>query len=74
MFGGSQAHGFHEEVGSTMKSRIAVGAFLTGALLVGSVVAAEALKSGPQAGQRLPGPFNVQNVTGPFAGKSLCLV
>jgi hypothetical protein len=57
-----------------MKSRIAVGASLTVALLVGSVIAAEGLKSGPPVGKNIPGPFNVQNVTGPFAGQSLCLV
>jgi hypothetical protein len=57
-----------------MKSRIAVGASLAVALLVGSAIAAEGLKSGPAVGKRIPGPFNVQNVTGPFAGQSLCLV
>jgi hypothetical protein len=57
-----------------MKSRIAVGGFLAVALLVGGAMAEENLKSGPQEGKKLPGPFNVQNVTGPFAGKSLCLV
>jgi hypothetical protein len=74
MAGGSRGHGFHEEAGSMMKSRIAVGASLTAALLVGSVIAAEALKSGPAVGQPIPGPFTPLNVTGKFAGTRQCLV
>ncbi len=57
-----------------MKSRIAVGASLAMALLVGGVIAAEGLKSGPQEGDKIPGAFNCQNITGPAAGKSICLV
>jgi hypothetical protein len=56
-----------------MKSRIAVGASLTVALLVGSVIAADALKSGPAVGKNLS-PFNPLNVTGKFAGAKQCLV
>jgi hypothetical protein len=34
---------------------------------------AKALKSGPQAGERVPGPFHPENVTGENAGKKHCL-
>ena len=63
----------HEEVGSTMKYRIA-GSSLAVLLLVGGVMAGEGLKSGPQAGDALPGPFNPLNVTGSAAGKNVCQV
>jgi hypothetical protein len=44
-------------------------------LLAGSVLAADdALKSGPQVGQNIPGPFNPLNVTGPSAGEKACQV
>ena len=56
-----------------MKHRIAVGASLTAALLVGVALAAEGLKSGPQPGTRLT-PFEPQNITGSDAGKKRCLV
>ena len=41
--------------------------------LASAVVAADALKSGPQPGDGLV-PFQPLNVTGPFAGKDQCLV
>jgi|ERR1051325_1277950 hypothetical protein len=63
-----------EEVGFTMRHRIAMGVVAVAALAVSVGVAGDALKSGPQAGQPLGGPFNVLNVTGKNAGKSLCLV
>jgi hypothetical protein len=44
------------------------------AMLVSSVVAADAVKSGPQPGDTVRAPFNVKNVTGKFADKTLCLV
>jgi hypothetical protein len=47
-----------------------------GLILVSSMVAgddAKALKSGPQAGQRVPGPFHPDNITGENAGKKHCL-
>jgi hypothetical protein len=40
--------------------------------LGGFVVAAE-IKSGPQAGQTLPGPFHPLNINGEDAGKKACL-
>jgi hypothetical protein len=56
-----------------MKHRIAAGASLACALLISSAFAADALKSGPQPGDKLT-PFNPQNITGDFAGKKQCLV
>jgi hypothetical protein len=41
--------------------------------LAGGVVVAGELKSGPQAGQKVPGPFHPFNVTGEDAGKEACL-
>ena len=37
-------------------------------------VAAEPLRSGPQAGQKIPGPFEPLHATGPDAGQHVCLV
>ncbi len=42
--------------------------------LASAVVAADALKSGPQPGDKVQAAFNVKNVTGKFAPESLCLV
>jgi hypothetical protein len=56
-----------------MRHRIAVGTSLTIMLLAGSLLAADALKSGPQVGQGLV-PFNPENITGKFAGTKTCLV
>lgn len=44
------------------------------AMLVSSVMAADALKSGPQTGDTVRTPFDVMNVTGRFADKKMCLV
>ena len=47
-----------------------------GLILVSGMVAgddAKAIKSGPQAGQRVPGPFHPENITGEYAGKKHCL-
>lgn len=59
-----------------MKHRM-VGASVAVALLCGVAIAAE-LKSGPQVGERLPGPFNVLNACNaenPRAnGTKTCLV
>jgi hypothetical protein len=44
------------------------------ALLVGGLIyAAEPLKSGPQVGETVPGPFHPLNVTGDKAGEKACL-
>jgi hypothetical protein len=57
-----------------MKPRFIVGAFAVAALAVTGVVAGDALKSGPQEGKKVPGPFHPTNLTGPQAGKKHCLV
>jgi hypothetical protein len=57
-----------------MKHRFAAGAFVLAALAVSGVVAGEALKSGPQTGKGIPGPFHPTNITGAQAGKKHCLV
>lgn len=57
-----------------MNVRHTLGASLTVVLLTGSLLAAEGLKSGPQIGQSIPGPFNPLNVTGSAAGKKACQV
>lgn len=51
---------------------IAVAALL-GLTLAAGGVAAESLKSGPQVGETVPGPFHPLNVTGEQAGKKFCL-
>jgi hypothetical protein len=56
-----------------MTHRIAVGTCVAIMLLAGSVLAADALKSGPQVGNT-PVPFNPDNITGQFAGTKQCLV
>jgi len=53
---------------------IAAGLFLGLAVLLAPAVAAdEAVKSGPQVGEEVPGPFHPLNVTGESAGKKACL-
>jgi hypothetical protein len=42
------------------------------ALLATVAVAAEPVKSGPQPGEKVPGPFRPLNVTGPSAGEKVC--
>lgn len=56
-----------------MRQRIVVGVSMA-ALLVSSVLAADALKSGPQAGDDIPGPFHGLNINGKQAGKTNCQV
>jgi hypothetical protein len=43
------------------------------ALVAGFALAAE-VKSGPQPGEKIPGPFTPLNVTGEGAGQKKCLV
>jgi hypothetical protein len=57
-----------------MNRRVALGASLAVALLVGGALAAEGLKSGPQPGSKKILPFNPLNVTGADAGKKTCQV
>jgi hypothetical protein len=43
------------------------------ALAFAGVVSAQSVTSGPQAGQKVPGPFALLHVTGPDAGDKVCL-
>ena len=56
-----------------MNYRFALGASLAAALLVGSAIAADSLKSGPQVGKNLT-PFNPLHCNGSSEGKKVCLV
>ena len=56
-----------------MNRRLLVGA-LAVVTMASIVVADDALKSGPQTGTNIPGPFHPLNVTGAAAGKKNCLV
>src|SRR5947209_20012302 len=42
-------------------------------LFVGSAFGAEPVKSGPQVGEKVPGPFHPLNINGEMAGKKHCL-
>jgi hypothetical protein len=42
-------------------------------VVLGGVVVAAEIKSGPQSGEKVPGPFHPLNVTGEDAGKKACL-
>ena len=42
-------------------------------VLVAGISAAETLKSGPQTGEKVPGPFHPLNVNGDNAGEKCCL-
>lgn len=54
--------------------RYGVCALIAGSALVATgVYAGGALKSGPQVGAEVPGPFHPLNVTGEHAGKKACL-
>jgi len=47
---------------------------LAGLALAAAISGAGTATSGPQAGDKVPGPFQPLNVTGPDAGKKSCLV
>ncbi len=57
-----------------MRNRVTASGSLAAALLLGSALAAPPLKSGPQPGDNVPGPFHVLNVNGPSAGEKNCQV
>ena len=50
----------------------ATGIFLTVALSTQGALHAEPLPSGPQVGEKIPGPFAPLNITGPNAGEKCC--
>jgi hypothetical protein len=41
-------------------------------VLVGGLLAADAVKSGPQVGETVPGPFEPLNINGAHAGEKFC--
>jgi hypothetical protein len=51
-----------------------MGALALSAMAMAVAIGGEGLKSGPQPGTTIPGPFNVLNETGANAGKKNCLV
>jgi len=53
------------------KHLIAAGLML--AVFAGAAVAADAVKSGPQVGEKVPGPFEPLNINGESANKKNCL-
>jgi hypothetical protein len=57
-----------------MKHRIILGTLTLAVLAAAGAVAGDSLKSGPQVGKTIPGPFDVLNVTGPAAGEKNCQV
>jgi hypothetical protein len=54
-----------------MKLRLFAAAVAAVALAIPA--AAEHIKSGPQAGEKVPGPFHPMNVTGEYKGQKQCL-
>src|SRR5437660_7078559 len=59
--------------GSFMLTRLLAVVAAVAALFVNGVHAGAPVKSGPQVGQEVPGPFHPMNVTGEQAGKKACL-
>jgi hypothetical protein len=55
-------------------NRFVLGGLALVVLAAAGVTAGEGLKSGPQVGKNIPGPFDVLNVTGPAAGEKNCQV
>jgi hypothetical protein len=56
-----------------MRRSIWIGSAVAGLMLAATVLAGD-LKSGPQVGERIPGPFNPLHCSGPNEGSKLCLV
>ena len=61
-----------KKVAIAIASVFAIGV-LGAVLFLNSLPAAEQVKSGPQVGEDVPGPFHPLNVTGEDAGKKACL-
>jgi hypothetical protein len=57
-----------------MNRRLYVGALALTAMAMSIALGDDALKSGPQPGKNIPGPFHPTNITGAQAGKKHCLV
>jgi hypothetical protein len=55
-----------------LKRFMAIAVVLTAALAFAGGLRAEPVQSGPQAGEKVPGPFAPLNITGPKAGEKCC--
>jgi hypothetical protein len=53
-------------------SRLVITSALALAVVAGGLFAADAFKSGPQVGEKVPGPFEPLNINGDNAGKKFC--
>jgi hypothetical protein len=56
-----------------MKKALMATSLVIGLFALGSALAGENLKSGPQVGEKVPGPFEPLNLTGDKAGEKACL-
>jgi hypothetical protein len=56
-----------------MRRAILLGTAICGVMLAAGALADE-LKSGPEVGKTIPGPFHPLNVNGPSAGEKNCLI
>jgi len=56
-----------------MKKALMAASLAIGLFVLGSALAGENLKSGPQVGEKVPGPFEPLNLTGDKAGEKACL-
>jgi hypothetical protein len=56
-----------------MNRRFVAGSLLSLALVVSVSLAGDAVKSGPQTGETVPGPFHPLNINGARAGEKNCL-
>jgi hypothetical protein len=63
----------HFSQGECRMRKLGIATGLALILAVGLAVAGESIKSGPQVGQQVPGPFHPLNVTGESAGEKACL-
>jgi len=57
-----------------MRKRYVFAALALTALAAACEAQGDGLKSGPQVGTQIPGPFHPLNVTGEAAGKKNCLI
>src|SRR5881227_3574066 len=56
-----------------MKKALTAASLVIGLFAIASALAGENLKSGPQVGEKVPGPFEPLNLTGDKAGEKACL-
>jgi hypothetical protein len=63
-----------EEESISMMRHVTAGTSCAMLLLIGGALAQDDLKSGPQVGKNIPGPFHPLNINGGKAGQKNCLV